>query len=222
MPRSARFVLEGIPYHVTQRGNRRSDVFFCEEHYVRYLDWLEEYAEKHRLEMLAYCLMTTHVHLISIPHAVDSLARTLQVLHTRHSQLVNAEHGWVGHLWQGRFFSTPLDERHLMMAVRYVERNPVCAGMVKQAEDYPWSSAAFHLGLAGNKVIKSDTIFGSPLEGWQELLGKPEDEDTVERIRHRTQVGFPCGDDEFVGKVSRLLGRDLVLRPRGRPRKSSE
>lgn len=211
-------MLEGIPYHITQRGNRKGDVFFCEEHRKLYLDLLEEYAERYRLDVLAYCLMTTHIHLVSIPQAADSLARTLHALNTRYTRMINAERSWSGHLWQGRFFSTALDERHLMAAVRYVERNPVRAGMVKEAEGYPWSSAGFHLGLRGDSLLRSETLWGSPVEGWRELLGKPEDDETLDRIRKRTGTGFPCGDDSFVAKIGRLLGRDLTPRPRGRPR----
>jgi len=211
-------VVEGIPYHVTQRGNRRGDVFFCHEDRIRYLDLLQEYAERYGLDLLGYCLMTTHIHLVSIPQAADSLARTLHALNTRYTRLVNAEHSWSGHLWQGRFFSSALDEAHLVAAIRYVERNPVRAGMVKQAGDYPWSSAGLHLGLREDAVVRSETEWGSPIEGWADMLGRPEDSETLDRIRSRTRVGFPCGDDSFVAKVSRLIGRDLVLRARGRPK----
>ncbi len=222
MPRTARSVLEGIPYHVTQRGNRRGDVFFCDQHRVMYLDWLREYADRYGLDLLAYSLMTNHVHVIGIPQKADSLARTLHALNTRYARTLNAERLWVGHLWQGRYFSCALDEAHLQAAVRYVERNPVRAGMVARAEEYLWSSAAFHLGLREDGVIRSETEWGSVVEDWAELLRMPEDPDMVDRIRKRTLTGYPCGDDAFVAKVSKLLGRDLVLRPRGRPRRNGD
>ena len=120
-------------------------MFFRADHYARYLEWLEGYSKKYRLDILAYCLMTNHVHVVAVPHAVDSLARTLHALHSRHGRMVNLEQGWTGHLWQGRFLSAPLDEKHLFAAVRYVERNPVRAGIVKQAQEYPWSSTCYGL-----------------------------------------------------------------------------
>jgi len=95
----------------------------------------------------------------------------------------------------------------------------VRAGLVERAEDYPWSSAAFHLGLRGDKVIKSDTQWGGVVEDWHEALAGPEDDDTIEMIRTRTHCGFPCGDEGFVSALSERIGRPLILRPRGRPRK---
>jgi putative transposase len=111
-----------------------------------YLTWLQAYCEKFEVEILAYCLMTNHVHLVAIPATDDGLQRVLKPLHMRYAQRINRAKGWKGHLWQGRFFSSPLDEAYLWAAVRYVERNPVRAGMVSRAENYRWSSAAAHCG----------------------------------------------------------------------------
>ena len=113
MPRVARVVVSGVPHHVTQRGNRGQDVFFSEEDRERYLAWLGEYAAQHRLKIWAYCLMSNHVHYVVVPKKASALGDVMQSLHTRHSQAINAEQGWQGHLWQGRFFSCPLDEAHL-------------------------------------------------------------------------------------------------------------
>jgi len=146
------------------------------------------------------------------------MANTLRIVDIRHCQMINARLGWSGHLWQGRYFSTALDDAHLWVAIRYVERNPVRAGLVERAEDYPWSSAAFHLGLKSDKLIKSDTQWGAPVEDWKEALSETEDADTIDLIRNRTHCGFPCGDDDFISRLSESLGRLLVLRPRGRPR----
>jgi putative transposase len=218
MPRTARTVIPGLPYHVTQRGNRRQDVFFSDDDRRRYLAWLKDYSERYGLEILAYCLMSNHVHYASIPREHDAMARTLQIVHTRHSQAINDELGWSGHLWQGRFFSTALDEAHLWTAVRYIERNPVRAGLVSHASEYPWSSAAFHLGLRRDRIINTSSEWGSPIEGWQEALAENEDDSELELLRERTWRGFPCGDEEFVARIAEQLGHDLVLRPRGRPK----
>jgi len=221
MPRTARSVVEGVPYHVTQRGNRRQDIFFCDEDRRIYLSWLADYCDRYKLEVLSYCLMTNHDHVVTVPHSSDSLAKTFHILHTRYSRMINERFSWCGHLFQGRYFSTALDDAHLYAAVRYVERNPVRVGMVERAEDYPWSSAAFHLGLRKNDpLIRSKTIWGGAVEGWQSELELPEDEGMLEMIRKRTVTGVPCGDEGFIQRLSEILGRPLIPGPRGRPRKN--
>jgi len=219
MPRIARMVIPGLPYHITQRGNRGEAVFFSDNDRRRYLSWLRDYSERYGLDVMGYCLMTNHVHLVGEPQSPDSLALTLRSLNMRHSQAINTERGWSGHLWQGRFFSTALDDPHLWAAVRYVERNPVRAGMVDRAEEHPWSSAAFHLGLRADRIIRTDTQWGAEIDEWSAFLGESEDAEVIRTLRDRTRLGFPCGDEDFVERVSKMLGRTLVLRGRGRPRK---
>jgi putative transposase len=219
MPRVARAVIEGLPYHVTQRGHRRQDVFYGVNDYKRYLSWLGDYTEKHQLDILAYCLMINHIHLVVIPQLSDALANTMRIINTRHTQVINLKLGLSGHLWHGRYHSSPLDDAHLWAAVRYVERNPVRAGIVKRAEDYPWSSAAFHLGLRKDKLIRSDTMWGSPVEGWEQELNYPEDELIIQTLRTNTQSCLPCGDEDFRAKISEITGRSFERRPPGRPRK---
>lgn len=222
MPRVARAVIQDIPYHVTQRGNRRQDVFFNDDDRRHYLSYLKDYSERYGLDILGYCLMTNHVHLVSLPRSPDAMALTLRTAHMRHSQLINSKFGWKGHLWQGRYFSTALDEAHLWLAVRYVERNPVRAGLVTNAWDYPWSSAGFHLGLKEDKLIRTDTQWGSPVEDWLQELTVIEQEETIKLLRSRTESGFPCGDEEFVQRLSGILGRPLILRGRGRPKREEK
>ncbi len=147
MPRIARTVFADIPHHVTQRGNRRENVFFTEGDRDAYLELLTEYCRDHEVKILAYCLMTNHVRLVAVPRQEDGLQCVFKPVDMRHAQYINRQHGWSGHLWQGRFFSSPLDEAYLWFCVRHVERNPVRAGMAERAEDYPRSSAAAHCGL---------------------------------------------------------------------------
>jgi len=152
MPRIARAVVEGVPYHVTQRGNRREDTFFDDEDRQKYLEWLPEYSGKHGLKIWAYCLMTNHVHLIAVPQKRDSLERVMRPLHTRYAQYINRKNRWSGHLWQGRFFSSALDERYLWAAIRYVEGNPVRAAW--------WRSQRNINGLAQPHIaVKEETRF---------------------------------------------------------------
>ena len=155
MPRLSRAVFAGVPHHITQRGNRRDDVFFTDEDRLVYLEWLQSYCQEHDVDVLAYCLMTNHIHLVLVPHTEDGLQRVLKPLHMRYAQRINRAKGWKGHLWQGRFFSSPLDDAYLMAAIRYVERNPIRVGLADKAEDYCWSSAAAHCGL------KEDTLLST-------------------------------------------------------------
>jgi len=133
MPRLAHSVFAQVPHHITQRGNRRDPVFFTDEDRHAYLDWLSEYAGKNAREVLAYCLMTNHIHLVAVPRTEDSLQRARKPLHMRYAQRINRSHGWKGHLWQEQFFSSALDETYFWVAIRYVERNPVRARMVRIA-----------------------------------------------------------------------------------------
>jgi len=115
-----------------------------------------------------------------------------------------------------------LDERHLQAAALYVELNPVRAGMVKQAEDYPWSSAVCHCGLRDDPVLTGGPTWGSALEDWPELLRQMPEEETTQELRACTAAGKPCGDEEFVAHMSVLVGRPLTQRPAGRPRLSGK
>jgi len=153
MPRIARVVVPGLPYHVTQRGSRREDVFFCDPDWRRYLDLALEYSTRFGLQILAYCLMTNHLHLVCVPLVVTSLAKVFKPVHSRYAQYLNGQLRICGRLWQGRFFSCAMDDDHLWAAIRYVERNPVRAGTVTRAEDYPWSSAAAHSGKRPDEIL---------------------------------------------------------------------
>ena len=134
MPRIARVVVPGVPHHVTQRGNRREDIFFRDADRRRFLQLFLEYSQKHGLATLAYCLMTNHVHFVCIPHRPQTLADTFKPVNLRYAQHVNWTQNLSGRLWQGRFFSCALDDEHLWAAIRYVERNPVRAKMVPMAQ----------------------------------------------------------------------------------------
>lgn len=222
MPRLARVVFSGVPHHITQRGNRREDVFFTDADRLAYLEWLRDYCDRYDVDVLAYCLMTNHIHLVAVPNTGDGLQKVFKPLHMRYAQRVNREHGWKGHLWQGRFFSSPLDEAYLWAAIRYVERNPVRAKMVAKAEDYPWSSAAAHCGLrvdpvlTGKRVwVKQYTVIGD----WSTWLSVEGDVDKVQELRRHIEKGLPCGSVEFVHKLSKMIGRRLDIRRQGRPKR---
>lgn len=146
MPRIPRVVIPGIPYHVTQRGNGRRDIFYTAADRQIYLDLLARYAERHQMAIWAYCLMSNHLHLVASPRRPESLARALGRAHAQYARYRNLIDRGCGHVWEARYFSCPLERAHLWRAIAYVERNPVRAGIVDHAEAYPWSSARARLG----------------------------------------------------------------------------
>ena len=219
MPRTARVIVPGMPHHFTQRGNRGQQTFFSLEDQQYYLLSLAKYGQKYGLRVWAYCLMSNHMHLIAVPQTETAPAEVFRILHTLHSQKVNARHGLGGHLWQGRYYSSVLDGEHLHAAVRYVERNPVRAGIVEKAEDYMWSSARPHAGLRKDTVLSQDLPLLETIPDWAGWLRDEDDMGTVYRIREATMRGDPCGGLDFLANIGQVIGRDLTKRLRGRPRK---
>jgi putative transposase len=224
MPRIARPVAPGIPHHVTQRGNRREAVFFTEGDRAAYLACLAEHCRKQAVEVLSYCLMTNHVHLVLVPATADGLEKVFRPLHTHYAQRLNRQRGWSGHVWQGRFFSSPLDEVYFWAAMRYVESNPVRAGLVRRAEEFRWSSARAHCGLQQDPVLTVDghwTETCRMVSDWAAWLAEPGRAEQIDVIRHHVTRGLPCGGDDFVREMESRLGRFVRPRSVGRPRKVS-
>jgi len=225
MPRLARTVFADLPHHVTQRGNRREDVFFTDDDRRAYLAWLKAYCDAHAVAILGYCLMTNHVHLIAVPDSEDGLQRALKPLHMRYAQRINRSRGWHGHVWQGRFFSSPLDEPYLWAALRYVERNPVRARMVRRAETYAWSSAAAHCGRRADAVLTQAPIWRDLLAAvpdWSAWLAEGDEPEEVAVLRRNVDKGLPCGSEAFIDRLEAIADRPLRFRPIGRPRKSED
>jgi len=225
MPRIARAVFSGVPHHITQRGNRREDVFFNEADRAAYLAWLSEYCAKYKVRVLAYCLMTNHIHVVAVPEADASLERVFRPLHTRYAQRVNRAKHWKGHVWQGRFFSSALDEPYLWAAIRYVERNPVRVGMVRRAENYAWSSASPHCGLKEDPVLTKDREWLNQVKSvgdWSKWLAEGDRAEQLEVLRRHVERGLPCGAEAFIRRLERRAGQLLRARPRARPKKGEE
>jgi putative transposase len=224
MPRLARVVATGLPHHITQRGNYRQNVFGDDGDRHTYLDLLAQYSKIARLRVIGYCLMTNHVHLIAVPEREDSLARGLGQAHCRYAHYLNAHRHCTGHLWQNRFYSTVMDETHLLAGMRYVERNPVRAGMVADAASYRWSSAVAHLtGVdATGSLDLGYWAARMSREAWCGELGVEEEAGELATIRAQTATGRPLGSKEFVADLGRRMQRVLEPRANGRPRKSPE
>jgi putative transposase len=218
MPRAKRVVAVGLPHHVTQRGNGRQDVFLSDGLRRVYLELLAEHAARNGLRVLAYSLMTNHVHLVAIPESERSLANTFRHAHSRFSQYWNTEFHRIGHLWQNRFYSCPVEETAAWRVIRYVEQNPVRAGIVGQAAAYAWSSARTHAGLEASALL--DGAWWSErwsAKAWAAVLQEGDEEAAA--IRMATYSGRPYGGADFVRGLEQKLGRRLERRTGGRPRK---
>ena len=214
-------VAADTPHHVTQRGNARRDVFLSDNDRLVYLSLLQHHSKTAQLEILGYCLMTNHVHLIAVPRTPDALARALHHTHGRYAAYLNSRTAATGHVWQGRYYSCPMDENHTWTALRYTECNPVRAGIVHAPAEYLWSSAQAHVGARpSDPIVSLDEWSGrwNPT-GWQEFLAAPSHRDAL-RIRACTATGRPLGSAAFIQSLEQTLHRRLHPNKGGRPAKS--
>ena len=218
MSRAARVVLTGVPHHITQRGIRRFEIFRDVADRVNYLRVLLESCRLYQLSILAWCLMTNHVHFIAVPERMDSIYRVFHRAHGIHAQKYNMKYGLVGHLWQDRPYSCVLDEPHLWNAVRYVEQNPVRAGMVSRTIDYPWSSAAARCGLRTDPLVDTHHLVLPASVGMvdgADWLDHTLDSDIIRQLRECTLSGKPCGEESFIRNVEVRTCRDFTRKKPG-------
>lgn len=213
MARIARVIASGIPHHITQRGNRRMQTFFSDEDYQSYLYLLAEWCMKCGVEIWAYCLMPNHVHLIAVPESEESLRRAIGETHRRYSRMINFRKNWRGHLWQGRFASFPMDESYLLATARYVEMNPVTAGLVQDAAEWVWSSAGAHLTGSDNELVTVAPLLEMAGD-WRIFLNGAGEEEQVNEIRKHERTGRPLGSVSFIEQLETALDRPLK---RGKP-----
>ena len=220
MPRIARVVAVDTAHHITQRGNARRTVFETDSDRLAYLSLVQQYARLHRLSILGYCLMPNHVHLIAVPEREDSMARALHLAHGRYSTYLNARQQRTGHVWQNRYFSCPMDDRHLWCALRYVERNPVRAGLAGIPQDYPWSSASLHCRNGSGDAFLDLVPFRARWSSadWQAYIADDSaSEAEADRIRRATHTGRPLGSALFLLELEKALDRPLLPSRGGRP-----
>lgn len=183
-------------------------VFFCRDDYESYCGLLARQADRHQLQIWAYCLMPNHVHLIAVPSSETGLARPFGEAHRRYAVLINRRQGWTGHLWQERFSSCPMDEAHLMAAIRYVLLNPVRAGLVSEATDWPHSSARAHVLGEPDKLVDTAPA-ASRVADWADLLRGGAFTEETEALRQHGRAGYPVGSRSFIARVEQLTGRRL-------------
>jgi len=224
MARLPRVVITDVAHHVTQRGNARQVILGDDADRIAYLELLRQYSELYRLSLLGYCLMSNHVHLIVIPRSPEALWQTLKQTHGRYASYWNARQSSTGHVWQGRFYSCPLDDSHLWKALRYVELNPVRAGMLPAAEDWRWSSAAAHcVPGAADKLLDMERWQKRwTVAQWNQYLAARESATDVGALRQCTHTGRPLGTSEFIAQFEQTTARPLAPRKGGRPKKPAD
>jgi putative transposase len=220
MARLARVVAPWHPHHVTQRGNRRQQTFFVEADYEAYLTLMAEHCGAAGVEIWAYCLMPNHVHLVAVPPSREAFVGAIGEAHRRYTRRVNFREGWRGHLWQGRFASSVMDESHLLAAVRYVELNPVRARLVQSPAEWRWSSARAHLEGRDDDLVTVRPM-ADRVDDWQAYLDTGLSDEEAERIRYGERTGRPLGAKTFVERLEKELGRRLRPRKRGPKPKST-
>ncbi len=215
MPRSARLTVPGHPHHVTHRGNHRQRIFFSDGDYRLYVRYLAAACAATGTSVWAWCLMPNHVHLVLVPSVANGLGAVLHRTQGRYTRAINAREKWNGQLWQGRFASFVMDERYLLACARYVERNPVRAGLVERAANWPWSSARTHLGGPPDPLTDPRPLL-ERWPDWRSVLEAAERVRVLEAIRERERSGRPLGSDAFLSGLAKATG--FPLRPRRRVR----
>ena len=222
MTNRKRIVIPNLPHHICHRGNLGQDVFFLDSDRTLYLALLHEYSRQHRVTVQAYCLMTNHVHVVATPQDETGLHRTFERVAGDYASVLHIRLQRQGHFWQGRFRSAPMDPDHFWAAMIYVEQNPVRAGLVRVAADWPWSSAQAHLEDRDDPVLDFTQWRANytPAQ-WRECLAFGRaDASLLERIRQSTRVGRPAASEVFLSELEAKLGHGVRIQNRGRPKKS--
>ena len=227
MPRRARLALPGVPLHLIQRGNNRQACFFADEDYRFYLDWLTEQAAKTGCQVHAYVLMTNHVHLLVSADRAEASGALMKAVGQRYVQYVNRVYRRSGTLWEGRFRSCPIqEEAYLLVCQRYIELNPVRAGMVGHPGEYRWSSYRANGQGEDNAVIRPHSLYAalgldvaSRQAAYRELFRYELEPGLVDQIRRATNGNFVLGSERFAADAASTLGRRVLPGKSGRPRK---
>lgn len=223
MPRKRRVVLPGVLHHLTQRGNNRRDVFYDDADRVLYLSLLTHYAREYGMELLGYCLMTNHIHLLARPRVPSSFAKALGRTHCDYARWLHTRRRESGHLWQNRFFSCPIEPDFTWAVLAYIERNPVRASLVKQAEFWPWSSAREHLGSRHSEWLSLDVWSNTwTPRSWRAALQDGIAEAALQsRMQEATQAGRPLGGLNFIQECETRSGVPLQKQKPGPKVKSA-
>ena len=221
MPRIARGLADNQIYHIINRGNNRQRIFHAPQDYDAFIKYMKEARERHPIKIYAYCLMPNHFHMILMTIQAGDLSKWMQWLMTSHVRRYHTKHKTSGHIWQGRFKSFIIQkDEHLVTALRYVENNPVRAGLVVQAKDWIWSS---HRELGGfiKRFLTDEPPINLP-KNWSNFVNKPLTDKELEKVRTSVVRQCPFGAYEWQMRMSNELGLRSTMNPRGRPKKDVE
>lgn len=229
MPRRSRLALAGIPWHVIQRGNNRTACFYTEDDYRYYLQHLEAQAKQFSCAIHAYVLMTNHVHLLLTPEQATGPSLMMKHLGQRYVQYINKTYRRSGTLWEGRFRSglTQADH-HVLTCMRYIELNPVRAGMVSDPSDYPWSSYRIH-GLGEKSTLLTHHFLYCGLGkdaverqmAYRELFKTHLEDEIIDDIRNAANGNYSLGNEKFKLEIEQIVNRRASPGKSGRPRKNN-
>ncbi|WP_423820570.1 transposase [Salinisphaera sp. SPP-AMP-43] len=230
MPRRPRVMLPQVPVHVIQRGNNRQACFYSDDDYHFYLEWLQKYAESEGCVVHAYALMTNHVHLLLTAKASGGVGQLMKRVGQRYVQYINRTYRRSGTLWEGRFRSCLTQEEHYVMGCyRYIELNPVRAGMVEHPAEYTWSSYRVNGQGEKSRLIKPHSLYDAlgrtPAErqaAYRELFRYELDPGLVDEIRKATNGNYVLGSDRFEAEIAAALGRRVSRGKSGRPKKEPD
>ncbi|QDU55356.1 REP-associated tyrosine transposase [Aeoliella mucimassa] len=221
MPRTARASQGGFVYHVLNRGNARGEVFHKDDDFAAFVHLMVEASERLPMRLVGYCLMPNHFHLLLWSHHDGDLSRWMQWLLTSHVRRYHRHYQSSGHVWQGRFKAFPIqDDEHYWTVLRYVERNPLRAGLVARSQDWEWSSLK-----STTRSCPEELLSDGPLEkfrGWTNYVNGTETEAELAALRKSVERGTPYGDTDWQHKTAKSLGLESSLRPRGRPKKAEK
>ena len=226
MPRFPRYAAVGVPHHVIQRGNNRCPTFINSSDYQFFRTCLDVATRRHGCAVHAYVLMTNHVHLLMTPAASGAIGKVMQSVGRRYVQWFNNAHGRTGTLWEGRYRATVIDtEQYLFACYRYIELNPVRAGLVHRAWDYQWSSHRANMSGGHDSLVTPHQRYVAlgadeftRRREYGALFGEAVDESTLQHIRDRTNRGWALGGDQFCETLAASATRPVRPRRRGRPR----
>ena len=221
MPRTARASSAGVAYHVLNRGNARAPVFFDPDDCQAFVDLLGLSHGRLPMPVLGFTLMPNHFHLVLWPRGDGDLGRWMQWLLTSHVRRHHRRHGGSGHVWQGRFKAFPAQsDGHLLTVLRYVERNPLRANLVRRAEEWRWSSLRW-LARPDRPAWLHDGPVPRP-DGWIGWVNQPQSEKELDALRKSVLRGAPFGEEGWAKQTAARLGLEFTMNPRGRPRKKEQ
>lgn len=228
MPRKPRFFLPDVPAHIVQRGHSREPVFFEEDDYRAYLDWLCEAARRYECVIHAYVLMTNHIHILATPKDKQGISLMMQYIGRRYVPYINHTYGTTGSIWEGRYKSSLIhDEEYLFTCMRYIELNPVRADMVKFPSQYRWSSYRANAQGKKDELISAHPLYlslgktaASREEAYKALFKAHVDAVDLKAIRAAWQTGTPLGNEYFREKIERKLNSKVGQARRGRPKRA--